>query len=124
VDLKDAEGKVIRAAGSQLASFGEMRDDGSTGSMWIYTGVYGPNGNLSQRRDNSDPSGLGVYGNWGFSWPANRRIQYNRASADPEGKPWSESKKYMFWNGQPGPGRTCRTTCRRSLRSGQPAHSS
>jgi formate dehydrogenase major subunit len=68
--------------------------------MWIYTGVYGPSGNLSQRRDNSDPSGLGVYGNWGFSWPANRRIQYNRASADPQGKPWSERKKYMFWNGE------------------------
>src|SRR5262245_908006 len=101
VDLKDAEGKVIRAAGSQLASFGEMRDDGSTdGSMWIYTGVYGPNGNLAMRRDNSDPSGLGVYGNWGFSWPANRRIQYNRASADPAGNPWSERKKYMFWNGE------------------------
>src|SRR5215470_16308470 len=101
VDLKDAEGKVVRAAGSQLASFGEMRDDGSTdGSMWIYTGVYGPSGNFSMRRDNSDPSGLGVYGNWGFSWPANRRIQYNRASADPDGKPWSEAKKYIFWNGQ------------------------
>ena len=101
VDLKDAEGKVVRAAGSPLASFGEMRDDGSTdGAMWIYTGVYGPAGNLSQRRDNSDPSGLGVYGNWGFSWPANRRIQYNRASADPQGKPWSERKKYMYWDGQ------------------------
>ncbi|ODT23397.1 MAG: formate dehydrogenase-N subunit alpha [Hyphomicrobium sp. SCN 65-11] len=101
VDLKDASGKVTRQAGSQLASFGEMRDDGSTdGAMWIYTGVYGPAGNLSQRRDNADPSGLGVYGNWGFSWPANRRIQYNRASADPEGKPWSERKKYMFWNGE------------------------
>jgi formate dehydrogenase major subunit len=101
VDLKDAEGKVVRAAGSQLASFGEMRDDGSTdGAMWIYTGVFGPAGNLAQRRDNSDPSGLGVYGNWGFSWPANRRIQYNRASADPQGKPWSEAKKYMFWNGE------------------------
>jgi len=100
VDLKDADGKVIRAAGQQLASFGEMRDDGSTdGSMWIYTGVYGPTGNLAQRRDNSDPSGLGVYGNWGFSWPANRRIQYNRASADPQGKPWSEKKKYMYWDG-------------------------
>jgi len=101
VDLKDAEGKVVRAAGSQLASFGEMRDDGSTdGSMWIYTGVYGPSGNFSMRRDNSDPSGLGVYGNWGFSWPANRRILYNRASADPDGKPWSETKKYTFWNGE------------------------
>ena len=88
VDLKDADGKVVRAAGQRLASFGEMRDDGSTdGCMWIYTGVYGPAGNLAQRRDNSDPSGLGVFGNWGFSWPANRRIQYNRASADPSGKP-------------------------------------
>jgi len=101
VDLKDAEGKVVRAAGQQLASFGEMRDDGSTdGAMWIYTGVYGPSGNFAQRRDNADPSGLGVYGSWGFSWPANRRIQYNRASADPQGNPWSERKKYMFWNGQ------------------------
>jgi formate dehydrogenase major subunit len=78
-----------------------MRDDGTTnGAMWIYTGVYGPKGNFAQRRDNSDPSGLGVFGNWGFSWPSNRRIQYNRASADPQGKPWSEEKKYIFWNGE------------------------
>ncbi|MGK3946982.1 hypothetical protein ABK046_52520, partial [Streptomyces caeruleatus] len=77
------------------------RDDGSTdGCMWIYTGVYGPTGNNAQRRDNSDPSGLGVYGSWGFAWPANRRIQYNRASADVDGKPWSEAKKYMYWNGE------------------------
>ncbi len=101
VDLTDAEGKVIRRAGEQLAIFGEMRDDGTTdGVQWIYTGFYGPTGNFAQRRDNADPSGLGVYGNWGYSWPANRRIQYNRASADPDGKPWSEAKKYIFWNGQ------------------------
>lgn len=100
-DVTDAEGNVIRRAGEQLASFGEMRDDGSTdGSMWIYTGVYGPKGNFAQRRDNDDPSGLGVFPDWGFSWPANRRIQYNRASADPQGKPWSEAKKYMYWDGQ------------------------
>jgi formate dehydrogenase-N alpha subunit len=100
VDLKDAEGKVTRAAGQQLASFGEMRDDGSTnGAQWIYTGVYGPSGNFAQRRDNSDPSGLGVYGSWGFAWPANRRIIYNRASADPDGKPWSEARKYVYWDG-------------------------
>ena len=100
-DVRDAEGTVIRRAGEQLKSFGEMRDDGSTdGSMWIYTGVYGPDGNFAQRRDNADPSGLGVYGNWGFSWPANRRIQYNRASADPQGRPWSDAKKYMYWDGQ------------------------
>lgn len=100
VDLKDGEGKVTRAAGQQLASFAEMRDDGSTdGVQWIYTGVFGPNGNLAQRRDNSDPSGMNVYGSWGFAWPANRRILYNRASADPDGKPWSEAKKYVFWDG-------------------------
>src|SRR5262245_27108279 len=101
VELKDAEGKVVRAAGAQLASFGEMRDDGSTdGAQWIYTGVYGQSGNLSQRHDNSDPSGMNVFGSWGFAWPANRRILYNRASADVDGKPWSEQKKYVFWNGQ------------------------
>lgn len=100
VDLKDADGKVTRAAGQQLASFGEMRDDGTTdGVQWIYTGVYGPNGNFAQRRDNSDPSGMSVYGSWGFAWPANRRILYNRASADPKGKPWSDAKKYVFWDG-------------------------
>ena len=62
-----------------------MRDDGKTsGGCWIYTGVYTEAGNMSMRRDNSDPTGLGIYPNWGFSWPANRRVLYNRASADPE----------------------------------------
>jgi len=101
VDLANAEGVVTRPAGAQLASFVEMRADGSTdGACWIYTGVYGPNGNMAQRRDNADPSGLGVHGLWGFAWPANRRVLYNRASADPAGKPWSEAKAYMFWNGE------------------------
>lgn len=101
VDLKDAEGKVTRAAGAQLASFAEMRDDGSTdGACWIYTGVYGPNGNFAARRDNKDPSGLGVHPTWGFSWPANRRVLYNRASAKPDGSPWSEAKKYIHWDGK------------------------
>ena len=101
VDLTNAEGAVTRAAGEQLASFGEMRADGSTdGACWIYTGVFGPNGNFSQRRDNEDPSGLGVYGSWAFAWPANRRIIYNRASADPQGRPWSEEKAYISWNGE------------------------
>jgi formate dehydrogenase major subunit len=62
--------------------------------------VYGPNGNMSQRRNNTDPSGMNVYGTWGFAWPANRRILYNRASADLDGKPWSDAKKYVFWDGQ------------------------
>ena len=87
-------------AGQLLPTFGLMRDDGKTsGGCWIYTGVYTEAGNMSMRRDAADPTGLGIHPNWGFSWPANRRILYNRASADPSGKPWSERKKYMSWNG-------------------------
>ncbi|OJU42146.1 MAG: formate dehydrogenase-N subunit alpha [Alphaproteobacteria bacterium 65-37] len=92
--------KLLLRAGQLLPNFGVMRDDGKTsGGCWIYTGVYTEAGNLSMRRDASDPTGKGVYPNWGFAWPANRRVLYNRASADPAGKPWSERKKYMWWNG-------------------------
>ncbi len=93
--------KVLLAAGKLLPSFALMRDDGKTsGGMWIYTGVYTEAGNMSMRRDASDPTGLGIHPNWGFAWPANRRVLYNRASADPDGKPWSQRKKYLEWNGQ------------------------
>lgn len=99
-DLKDPTGKVTREAGKQLASFAELRDDGSTMSAcWIYTGCYTEAGNIAARRDNSDPSGKGVHPNFGFAWPANRRILYNRASAGPDGKPWSERKAYVYWDG-------------------------
>ena len=54
---------------------------------------------MMARRDTSDPTGLGVFQDWGFSWPANRRILYNRASADTDGKPWDPSRKYPAWNG-------------------------
>jgi formate dehydrogenase-N alpha subunit len=92
--------KVLLRAGQLLPTFGVMRDDGKTsGACWIYTGVFTEAGNMSKRRDTSDPTGKGVYSNWGFSWPANRRVLYNRASADAEGKPWSERKKYVWWNG-------------------------
>ena len=86
--------------GKLLPTFALMRDDGKTsGGCWIYTGVYTEAGNMSMRRDASDPTGLGIHPNWGFSWPANRRVLYNRASADPAGKPWSERKKYISWDG-------------------------
>ena len=92
--------KILLRAGQLLPTFGMMRADGKTsGGCWIYTGVYTEAGNMSMRRDGSDPTGLGIYPNWGFSWPANRRVLYNRASADPDGKPWSERKKYVWWNG-------------------------
>jgi formate dehydrogenase-N alpha subunit len=98
-DPADASKTLLRA-GQLLPTFGLMRADGKTsGGIWIYTGVYTEAGNMAMRRDAGDPTGLGIYPNWGFAWPANRRVLYNRASADPNGKPWSERKKYVWWNG-------------------------
>lgn len=92
--------KVLVKAGDQLPGFAMLRDDGSTScGNWIYSGCWGPTGNLTARRDTADPTGLGVFPGWGFSWPANRRILYNRASADKDGKPWDPSRKYLAWNG-------------------------
>ena len=99
-DPKDPT-KVLVKAGDQLPSFAMLRDDGSTTcGNWIYCGVWSPAGNNSARRDNSDPSGLGQTLNWGFAWPANRRILYNRASADPAGKPWDPKRTVMKWGGK------------------------
>ena len=99
-DPKDPT-KVLAKAGEQLATFGHLRDDGSTAAgCWIYTGAWSEKGNLMARRDASDPTGLGVTPAWGFAWPANRRILYNRASADPTGKPWGPKHKYLVWNGK------------------------
>jgi formate dehydrogenase major subunit len=66
---------------------------------WLYIGMYTDAGNLSQRRSNADPSGVGRYSDWAFSWPANRRILYNRCSADAEGKPWDPSRPSIAWSG-------------------------
>jgi formate dehydrogenase major subunit len=98
-DPKDPT-KITRKAGEQLAGFAELRDDGSTQSgCWIFCGAWGPNGNLMARRDNSDPTGIGQTLNWAWSWPANRRVLYNRASCDPAGKPYNPSRKLIGWNG-------------------------
>jgi formate dehydrogenase major subunit len=99
-DPKDKT-KVLARAGEQLATFAHLRDDGSTAAgCWIYTGSWSEKGNLMARRDASDPTGLGVTPAWGFCWPANRRILYNRASADPAGKPWGPKHRYITWNGK------------------------
>jgi formate dehydrogenase major subunit len=99
-DPKDAT-KVLRKAGEQLAGFAELRDDGSTSSgCWIYCGSWGPTGNLMARRDNSDPTGIGQTLNWAWSWPANRRVLYNRASCDPSGKPFNPQRKLVAWEGK------------------------
>jgi formate dehydrogenase-N alpha subunit len=96
----DAPRAVLVRAGEQLPGFAMLRDDGSTAcGNWIYSGCWSQAGNLTARRDTADPTGLGVFPGWGFSWPANRRILYNRASADAKGKPWDASRKYLAWNG-------------------------
>ena len=100
-DVKDASGTVVLRKGQQLARFLDTRADGTTLSgNWLYIGSYTDAGNLSQRRSNADPSGVGRYPEWTFSWPANRRILYNRCSADGEGRPWDATRPGIAWNGQ------------------------
>jgi formate dehydrogenase major subunit len=97
-DPKDPT-KVLAKKGEQLTTFGHLRDDGTTAAgCWIYTGCY-TDKNLTARRDNADPSGLGLFPSWGWSWPANRRILYNRASADPSGKPWDPRRALVKFDG-------------------------
>ena len=98
-DITDDKGNVVVKKGERVPGFAVLKDDGTTAcGMWLYSGVFPQTGNRAKSTDLSDPSGLGVYPGYGFSWPANRRILYNRASADPSGKPWSEKKKYIWWD--------------------------
>ena len=91
--------KVLAEQGSLLLNFGQIRDDGSTSSAcWIYSGCWNEKGNNMARRDNEDPDATGAYLNWSFAWPLNRRILYNRASADMAGKPWDPSRKLIEWD--------------------------
>jgi len=89
-------------AGTAISGFTELRADGSTASgCWIYAGVHAGGVNQAALRiphGGPTPS----QSEWGWAWPANRRILYNRASADPDGKPWSERKKYVWWDEQQG----------------------
>ena len=98
-DPKDPT-KILAKAGEQLPGFALLQADGTTAcGCWIYTGSWTQAGNMMARRDPSDPYGLGATLGWTWSWPANRRIMYNRASADPDGNPWDPSRKYIFWDG-------------------------
>jgi formate dehydrogenase major subunit len=98
-DAKDPT-KVLLKKNEQLAGFAQLRDDGSTAcGCWIFAGSWTAQGNQMGRRDNSDPTGIGQTLNWAWAWPANRRVLYNRASADPKGKPWDPTRKLIAWNG-------------------------
>jgi len=101
-DLTDPKekGKVLVKKGQQLDGFAQLKDDGSTScGCWLFAGAWTEKGNMMARRDNYDPSGLGNTLNWAFSWPANRRILYNRASCDLSGKPWDPKRKLVYWDG-------------------------
>jgi formate dehydrogenase major subunit len=99
VDAEDPVTKQQLKAGQQLPGFAWLKDDGTTAcGNWIYCGAYTEAGNLTMRREPSDPSNMGVYQNWGWSWPANRRVLYNRASCNLDGKPWDPSRRQVWWN--------------------------
>jgi formate dehydrogenase major subunit len=84
--------------GNPLDDYLGLKDDGSTAcGCWIYSGVYKDGVNQAARRKPWKEQ-TWVAPEWGWAWPMNRRILYNRASADPEGKPWSERKKYVWWD--------------------------
>jgi formate dehydrogenase major subunit len=98
-DDKD-KSKVIRVKGQQLENFGQLKADGTTlCGNWLYCGAWTEAGNNTARRNNADPTGLGMFHQWAFSWPANRRVMYNRASADAEGRPWDPKRVGIEWNG-------------------------
>jgi formate dehydrogenase major subunit len=100
--LKEINGYYAADPQRHVGGFGELKDDGSTAcASWIYCGVYPEAGkNLAARRTADPADTPGAQLNWAWAWPANRRIMYNRASADPDGKPWSEKKKWVWWDAQ------------------------
>ncbi|MBB4943992.1 formate dehydrogenase major subunit [Streptosporangium album] len=88
--------------GRALSAYTELAPDGSTRcGCWIYCGVYADEVNqAARRRPGREQNRVAL--EWGWAWPANRRILYNRASADPEGRPWSERKAYIWWDAEKG----------------------
>ena len=99
-DPKDASVVQLRA-GQQLDGFAQLRDDGKTAcGCWIYSGCFTERGNQMARHDNADPYDSGLAPGWAWAWPVNRRILYNRASCDVDGKPWNPRHKVIEWNGK------------------------
>jgi formate dehydrogenase-N alpha subunit len=98
-DLTDPKTQITIKKGQQLPGFAWLKDDGTTScGNWIYSGCWTEAGNQMARRGTEDPSAQGIYQNWAWSWPANRRVLYNRASCDPAGKPWDPTRKQIWWN--------------------------
>jgi formate dehydrogenase major subunit len=108
-DVKDSSGKVLVKKGELLPGFATIASaaDPSTVACgcWIYSGYFYPTDDGTgtempavKRRGQKDPGDMGFYPYWGYTWPANRRILYNRASARPDGTPWAENKKVIWWD--------------------------
>jgi formate dehydrogenase major subunit len=88
--------------GDAVSDYNALKGDGSTAcGCWIYSGVYADEVNQAARRKPRDEQDW-VAAEWAWAWPMNRRILYNRASADPDGKPWSERKRYLWWDEDEG----------------------
>jgi formate dehydrogenase major subunit len=88
------------STGKLLSSSGSLKDDGTTScGNWLWCGMYTEEGNMAARRDNIDHSGIGLFSGWGWAWPLNRRIMYNRASVDLNGKPWDSEHPVLLWDG-------------------------
>ncbi|MFC6886427.1 formate dehydrogenase [Actinomadura yumaensis] len=88
--------------GAHLSTYDQLKDDGSTScGCWIYCGVHADGVNQAARRKPGSEQDW-IAAEWAWSWPSNRRVLYNRASADPDGEPWSERKALVWWDGERG----------------------
>jgi len=86
--------------GKAMGTYADLKNDGSTSSgCWLYCGSYADEENKPARKKPGQEQ-TWIAAEWGWAWPLNRRILYNRASADPKGKPWSERKKLVWWDGR------------------------
>jgi formate dehydrogenase major subunit len=102
-DVYDDDGNLVGRKGDLVPSFGVLRADGKTCSAnWLYSGSYTEAGNQMARRDNKDyhPAGIGLFSNWSWCWPVNRRIIYNRASCDTSGQPYDPDRFVVRWTGE------------------------
>ncbi len=100
-EIKDAKTGAVTPykKGTQVPGFALLQDDGTTSSgNWIYCNSYADKGNMMVRRKKDDPTGLGLFPEWAWAWPVNRRIIYNRASVDEYGNPWDPKRPVIKWD--------------------------